>query len=57
MLLNGQSVLKHTFRLPLSAQRSVTEEFSLHFRITGTGAVNEKGERMHMALIYIKSTE
>ena len=57
MLLKGQSVLKHTFRLPLSAQRSVTEEFSLHFRITGTGAVNEKGEHMHMALIYIKSTE
>lgn len=57
MLLKGQSVLEHTFSLPLSAQRSVTEQLSLNFRTTGTRAVNKEGERMDMALIYIKSTE
>ncbi|XP_070194668.1 axotactin-like isoform X2 [Littorina saxatilis] len=56
VLLDGQSVLEHTFTLPLSAQRSVTEQLSLNFRTTGTRETNQEGSLMDMALVYIKSS-
>ena len=55
--LDGQAVVEHTFSLPISAQRSVTEQLMLNFKTIGTKATNQDGERMDMVIIYIKSTE
>ncbi|XP_076440390.1 axotactin-like isoform X2 [Babylonia areolata] len=57
VLLDGRSVLKHTFTLPVSAQRSVTEQIMLTFKTSGTKATNRRGEPLDMALIYITSSE
>lgn len=55
--LDGQSVVQHRFVLPVSAQRTITERALLHFRTSGTSAVNAEGQRMDMALFYITSSE
>ncbi|XP_076463197.1 axotactin-like isoform X3 [Babylonia areolata] len=57
VLLDGGSVLEHTFTLPVAAQRSVTEQVLLNFRTSGSRPTSEEGEPLDMALIYVKSTE
>ncbi|KAK7508430.1 hypothetical protein BaRGS_00000669, partial [Batillaria attramentaria] len=57
VLLDGRSVVQHSFLLPLSAQRTRTEHIMLTFRTSGTRERNAQGERMNMALLYIKSSE
>ncbi|KAL8582074.1 hypothetical protein ACOMHN_003995 [Nucella lapillus] len=57
VLLDGHTVLKHTFPLPVSAQRTLTEQLMLTFKTSGTRATDQHGERLHMALIYISSSQ
>lgn len=51
VLLTGQSIIEHKFKLPLSAQQTNTEQFTLQFRTTNANLLKSGKD---MVLIYIK---